>query len=287
MAVSRWLFLVFVFAIFVSLHFTVARADEDEDEVEVEDADDKDVKLDDEEFEYEDDGILRPHHDVRASVHFPDFPDRKFELGQRVSSLIGFNNKGPLAFNVTAIGAFFHSPYDYSYYIQNFSYRDVGVILQGHWQVTFEYVFAPDRGLEPVDYWLSGWIDYNSSEGREYRSTWYNGTVTLVEKNAEFDFRKSLGYLFLLALAGGAIYFALNYQTLTGGKKKKERKPFTERVVVHKETTDAEWGSIYKPAAQSRRVGSKKAPISSKKPPQTPKKTTGETPTKTSTNSEE
>jgi len=265
MRIARWLFVLSVFFIFVSLQFTVARADDDEDlEVDDED-DDKDVNLEDEDDTYEDDGILRSHSDVRETVHFPDFPDRKFELGHRVDALIGFNNKGNTPFNVTAIGAFFHSPYDYSYYIQNFSYRDVGVILQGHWQVTFEYIFAPDRGLEPVDYWLSGWIDYNSSEGREYRSTWYNGTVTLVEKSVEFDFRKTLGYLFLIALAVGLGYFILNYQTLTGGKKKKERKPFSERVsVAPKETTDADWGTIYKPAAQSRRVVSKKATLSKK-----------------------
>jgi len=256
MRIARWLFVIFVFVIFLSLQFTAARADDDED-----------LDVEDEEDEYEDDGILRSHSDVRATVHFPDFPDRKFELGHRVDALIGFNNKGNIPFNVTAIGAFFHSPYDYSYYIQNFSYRDVGVILQGHWQVTFEYIFFPDRGLEPVDYWLSGWIDYNSSEGREYRSTWFNGTVTLVEKSQEFDFRKFLGYLFLIFLAVALGYFIFNYHTLTGGKKKKERKPFSERVpVTPKETTDSDWGAIYKPAAQSRRVGSKK-PSSSKKTP--------------------
>jgi len=261
MRVARWLFVLFVFAIFVSLQFTVARADDDEDDIDVDDDEDKDLKPDDDlEFD-EDDGILRPHSDVRATVHFPDFSDKKFDLGAKVNALIGFNNKGNHPFNVTAIGAFFHSPYDYSYYIQNFSYRDVGVILQGHWQVTFEYVFAPDKGLEPVDYWLSGWIDYNSSEGREYRSTWFNGTVTLVEKNTEFDIRKTFSYLFLLGLLGLVIYFALNYQTLTGGKKKKERKPYTARSAAPpKETTDADWGAIYKPAAEARRVGSKKAP---------------------------
>jgi len=255
MRVAHWLFVIFVFAIFVSLQFTVARAEDDEDDIDVDDEDKDDLKPDDLEYD-EDDGILRPHPDVRASVHFPEFSDKKFDLGARVNALIGFNNKGNNPFNVTAIGAFFHSPYDYSYYIQNFSYRDVGVILQGHWQVTFEYSFAPDKGLEPVEYWLSGWIDYNSSEGREYRSTWFNGTVTLVEKNTEFDIRKTLSYLFLLFLLGLTIYFAINYQTLTGGKKKKERKPYTEKAAP-KATTDADWGTIYKPATQARRVGSK------------------------------
>jgi hypothetical protein len=260
MRVLRWLFLLFVVAVFLNLHST-AWADDDVDDIDVDDVEDLKDDAKDDDYEYEeDDGVLRPHHDVRATVHFPDFPDRKFDLGARVNALIGFNNKGNHPFNVTAIGAFFHSPYDYSYYIQNFSYRDVGVILQGHWQVTFEYVFAPDKGLEPVEYWLSGWIDYNSSEGREYRSTWYNGTVTLVEKNAEFDIRKTFSYLFLLALLGLLIYFVVNYATLTGGKKKKERRPYTERSAAPKETTDADWGTIYKPAAQSRRVGSKKAP---------------------------
>jgi len=241
--------------------------EDDEDDLDV--TDDEELKGgkpdDDIEFEDYDDGFIRPHPDVRTSVHFPDFPDRKFDLGARVNALVGFNNRGDYGFNVTAVGAFFHSPYDYSYFIQNFSYREIGVVLSGHWQVTFEYIFAPDKGLEPIDYWLSGWIDYNSSDGREYRSTWYNGTVTLVEKNAEFDIRKIFSYGFLLVLAGLIGYLAFNWSTISGGKKKKERKPFAERTTAPpKETTDADWGSIYKPAETSRRVGSKK-PVSAKK----------------------
>jgi len=43
-------------------------------------------------------------------------------------------------------------------------------------------------------------------------------------------------------------------------KKKKERKPYSARAAVPvKETTDADWGTIYKPATESRRVGSKNA----------------------------
>jgi len=256
-----------VLALFVSLHVSVVAAQDDaDDDAHVDDEDTKGdaTKPDDDEDEYEEeDGDLKQHPDVRTVVYFPDFIDKKFHVGSKVNTLIGFNNKGDSGFNVTAIGAFFHSPYDYSYYIQNFSAKEVGVTLAGHWQVTFEYVFAPDKGLEPLDYWLSGWILYNSTEGREYLSTWYNGTVQLVEKDAEFDIRRVFSYFLLASGIGLVVYVVINFSQSGSGKKKRERRPVSsEQSTAKAESAAEDWGVqdlVYTPAAQARRAGSKKA----------------------------
>jgi len=264
MEVFRWLLVFVVLAFFVSLHLSVVAAQDDvDDDLRVEDEETKGdaTKPDEDEDEYEeDDGELKQHSDVRTVVYFPDFVDKKFHVGSKVNTLIGFNNKGDSGFNVTAIGAYFHSPYDYSYYIQNFSIKEVGVTLAGHWQVTFEYVFAPDKGLEPLDYWLSGWILYNSTDGREYLSTWYNGTVQLVEKETEFDIRRVFSYFLLASAIGLVIYVVINFSQ-GSGKKKRERRPISERT-AKAESTAEDWGVqdlVYTPAEKARRAGSRKA----------------------------
>lgn len=42
-------------------------------------------------------------------------------IGEPVKVLVVVSNKGPEAFNLTEIGAFLHSPFDYNFYIQNVS----------------------------------------------------------------------------------------------------------------------------------------------------------------------
>lgn len=40
-------------------------------------------------------------------------------MGEKITMLVLFHNKGKAEFNITAIRAHLHSPFDYSYYIQN------------------------------------------------------------------------------------------------------------------------------------------------------------------------
>jgi len=210
---------------------------------------------------------------VRTVVYFPDYPDKKLDIGERVTALIGFHNKGDLTFNITAIGAHFQSPYDLSYFIQNFSIRDVGsvggMLVDEHKQLTLDYVFAPDKSLEPIQFWLGGWIQYNGSNGIEYRSTWANGTVDLVEKSLEFDVRRLFSYFLLLSGVGLVIYIALN---LSPASKKKARKTVERGTRVAPVTTDEDWGTAYKPASQARRAGSRSKILSKKKTPTSNKK---------------
>jgi len=266
---SRWLFLLFVFGIiFLSFSPSFVSADEDEG-VEVEDEEEVDStkaeKEDEDEFE-EDDGIIRAHPNVRTVALFPDFPDKRFHVLTKIVALVGIHNKADVPLNLTAIGAHFQSPYDLSYYIQNFTIRELsqvgGQVIEPHSQATLEYAFYPDKSLEPIEYWISGWVEYNSSEGVEYRNTWVNGSVHLIEKDTEFDIRKLFSYFLVLSGIGLVVYILLNYAQTTK-KVKKSAETGTQR----RETTDDDWGTAWVPEAVSRRAGSsrRKKPISSKK----------------------
>jgi len=267
---SRWVFLLFVFGIiFLSFNPSFVSADEDEG-VEVDDEEEvdstKEEKEDEDEF-VEDDGVVRAHSNVRTVALFPDFPDKRFHVLTKIVVLIGIHNKADIPLNITAIGAHFQSPYDLSYYIQNFTVREIGQVggqvIEPHSQATLEYAFYPDKSLEPIEYWLSGWVEYNASEGAEYRNTWVNGSVNLIEKDAEFDIRKLFSYFLVISGIGLVVYIALNYY----GQATKKVKKSTESGTQRRETTDDDWGTAYVPDAVSRRAGGnrRKKPVSSKK----------------------
>jgi len=126
--------------------------------------------------------------------------------------------------------------------------RWLSLILKQHWN-TF---FYPDKGLEPLEYWLSGWIVYNSSDGVVHVSTWTNSSVTLTEKDGESGLRNIFVYGLLLSGVALIVYVALNYnQPVKKVKRVAESGP-------KRETTDDDWGTAYVPETSSRRVGSRR-----------------------------
>jgi len=141
---------LYVFGIIVlSFNPLVTAAKEDDVEVGDEEgpADSTKAEEDDADEWEEDDGIIRAHPSVKTVVLFPEDQDKRFPVLTKLVALIGFDNRADVQFNVTAIGAHFQSPYDLSYYIQNFTARDFsqfgGQVVEPHSQATLEYVFLP------------------------------------------------------------------------------------------------------------------------------------------------
>ena len=67
--------------------------------------------------------------------------------------MVGVSNQTPdVYFNVSHIGAQLHSPYDYSYFIQNFTVRELEAVVGPGQETTVEYRFHPDPSLEPIDF---------------------------------------------------------------------------------------------------------------------------------------
>jgi len=212
--------------------------------------------------EEEEEELLKPSPDVITSVYFPDFIEKRIPVGEKVTMLVLFHNKGKGAFNITAIKAHLHSPFDYSYYIQNFTSREVGAVVQAGEEVSVEYVFMPDKNLEPLEFHLSAYLDYNDTEAHRFRTTFQNGTIELVERASTFDAKLVFSYFLAASAAGLIAFIGMNLSKSLTAPSKVERGT--------KATTSAnadEWaGPIYKPKATSSAVGRKKAPKSPKSP---------------------
>lgn len=184
--------LLMVALLSVSAPTLLVRAEEEEDMEIVEDDEgvsdeedgDEDIVVDDEIDEFDEyEGQWKPHPDVTTEIYFPAYPDKEFPMGEKISALIGFTNHGDEVFNVTSVRAFLQSPYDLDYYIQNFTIHTEGVPVAPGNQVSIEYQFEADSGLEPLEYWLSAQLAYNTSDDRVYISTVQNSTIKLIDTN--------------------------------------------------------------------------------------------------------
>lgn len=187
---------------------SVVHADDDlevEDDLEVDFGDDLDIDLEDD-FVEEWDGTVSPSADIDTVVYFPKNLDNKFTLSQPATILTAFSNVGMKTFNITGMGAHLHSPFDYSYFIQNFSTRAVGDLLRPSSEITLEYTFLPDF-LEPVQFWMSVWVDYTDTTGRTYRNTVYNNSITLEDGPTEFSIDMISAYIPLLCMIAGGYFF--------------------------------------------------------------------------------
>jgi hypothetical protein len=204
---------------------------------------------------------LGPHPSIQTFVHFPDYNlSRAFRQGEDVVVLVGVSNQSPnVYFNISHIGAQLHSPYDFSYYIQNFTVREMEAVVGPGQETTVEYRFHPDPTLEPIDFQLSAWIYYNSSEGYVYQTTIFNETIELLEKYEPWTLTSLFNTALVLAGFGIIGYVVFNLaQTQTGPKKRVKRVPLT---VEEKQVVAQSWTpEIYTQgkARSVRRTGSKK-----------------------------
>jgi len=199
---------------------------------------------------------------AHTRVLFPDFPTKKIPVGKEVTVLVGFSNSGDKTFNITAIGAHLHSPFDFGYYIQNFTaYEIEGVIGPGE-QLSLEYTFKPDPSLEPLEFHLSGWIIYNDSDSNMFRSTFVNGTIELVEAQSDFDIRGVFTWFLAVAALGLIVYVGFNVFATPEQKKSVAKRAGAatggERGPKKQASEDAGFlDSLYTPSKQQAVFGKK------------------------------
>jgi len=192
-------------ALIMVLGLTQVRAEEDiADEEEVEIFDDDELEID---LEEEEDYVIGPSPDITTAVVFPDYPDNKLEIGEVVKMAFVVSNKGEETFNVTTVFGALRSPFDYDYHIQNLSVMPQSVLVPADTEASLEYYFRTDPRLEPTKFWLSSEMFYNSTlTKRTYKSTIFNQTIELVEKNHGTDYVRIFKYIMGIA----AIAFAVN-----------------------------------------------------------------------------
>jgi len=183
--------------------------------------------------------------DVTTTYLFPSLVEKKFPVGKPVTVLINFINNGQEVLNITRVAAFLHSPFDLNYFIQNFSGSEVrGGMVGPKSQMSLDYQFMPDANLEPLEFWMSGVVDYQADgSDKVYQSTFLNETVTLVNQGSAGELTIILSTFVLFGAFAVGIYTLMN-STKKGAKAKKRFTAKPEVTEADKEAAAASWEPV-------------------------------------------
>ncbi|KAH7518470.1 hypothetical protein FEM48_Zijuj09G0174900 [Ziziphus jujuba var. spinosa] len=183
---------------------------------------------------------------------FPKNSAKVIVAGEESELLVGLKNDGDSSLNIIAIKASVHLPFDHGLLVQNLTAQGFNnASVPASAQATFPYIFAVSKYLQPGNFDLVGTIVYEIDQN-PYQSTFYNGTIEVVEAGAflsiESVFLVTLGIALLVLLA---LWIHGQIQHLS---KKTKRTP---KVEVGTKTTDAsmdEWlqGTAYTQSLSSK-----------------------------------
>lgn len=257
-----WLLL----ALILGCAFFNVRADEGEDFEEFEESEDGfEIEEEEEEFEEEEEEFDEEFADsenkiIETAFIIPDYPDMVLPIGDEVTALISVKNFGDEPYNFTYVGGSIQSVFDLTYFIQNFTATPIGLVVEPKEEATIEFKFTPDKSLEPLEFWISSWLLYNSTDGYGRVDVQYpiNRTCELVPGSGAAN-ETMINYTI------GATVFIIGLYAATlfmGGKKTyvadKPKKKSTGK--------PSSWTQdIYKPSSTSRSVGNKRRKSSRKK----------------------
>ncbi|GLT42892.1 hypothetical protein SLA2020_168700 [Shorea laevis] len=185
------------------------------------------------------DGSFSPAPEVETVCVFPKNSAKVVPLGEETELLVGMKNVGESPVNVIAIKASVHLPIDHRLLVQNltaqvFNNASVPPLAQA----TFPYIFAVSKYLQPGTFDLVGTIVYEIDQN-PYQSTFYNGTIEVVESGGFL----SMESVFLVTL-GIALLVLLGLWLLGQVQRISKKTKRTPKVEVGTRTTDAstdEW----------------------------------------------
>lgn len=127
------------------------------------------------------DGSFSPAPGVETVCVFPKNSARLVTAGEETELLVGMKNDVESSVNVIAIQASVHFPFDHKVLVQNLTgqaFNNASVPTSA--QATFPYIFAVSKYLQPGNFDLVGSIIYEIDQ-HPYQSTFYNGTIEVVE----------------------------------------------------------------------------------------------------------
>lgn len=177
--------------------------------------------------------------EASTSLLFTSHPEQDIDAGSIVDCLVGFKNNGKNDFIVEAMDASLRYPQDYSYFIQNFTYRSFNRLVQPGQEATFDYAFKPHENLGGRPFGIVITLYYKDSEGKDFLDAVYNETVTFKEQDEGFDGETFFLYLFVAAMAI-LIIMGAQYIISSLGKKK-PTKPFVEMGTQQNSDIDVDW----------------------------------------------
>ncbi|KAL6213146.1 hypothetical protein ACLB2K_012593 [Fragaria x ananassa] len=145
-----------------------------------------------------------PAPGIETICVFPKNRAKTVAAGEQTELLVGLRNDGESSLNVIAVKASVHLPFDHNLLVQNLTalaFNNASVPASA--QATFPYLFAVSKYLQPGTFDLVGTIIYEI-DNHPYQSTYYNGTIEVVEAGSllsiESVFLITLGFALLVLL---------------------------------------------------------------------------------------
>ncbi|KAL3997943.1 Translocon-associated protein (TRAP) alpha subunit family protein [Acanthocheilonema viteae] len=195
------------------------------------------------------DHIMRPSPDVHVAFIFTQPENSEVFLselpgGKIVQFLMGFQNRGEKDFTVNFCETSFRYPQDFSYHIQNFSRVQYNRVVAAKQEATFNYAFYPSDQFAGRPLGLVVELRYEDSDGKAYKSTVFNETVTIVEDESNFNTETGFLYVIfaavvvLILLAGQ--HFLSKLTRKHGMAKSRQTQPI-ETGTSNKNEVDFEW----------------------------------------------
>ncbi|KAL9266984.1 Translocon-associated protein subunit alpha-like protein [Drosera capensis] len=237
--------------LFASPFFQVARCESEESESEtVHDGADTvgevgDVGIVNDDAQFYADESFGSAAGVQTVCVFPKTPGKLVPAGEETELLVGIKYDGDSSVNVIAIKASVHLPFDHSLLVQNLTaqiFNNASVPPSA--QATFPYVFAVSKYLQAGAFDLVGTIVYEIDQ-QPYQSTFFNGTVEVIEPSGFLSMETVLLVLLGLALVAAlGLWIRGQVQNLS---KKSKRAPKVEVGTRSTEASMDEWlqGTAY------------------------------------------
>jgi len=91
--------------------------------------------------------------------------------------------------------------------------------------MSIEYKFKADAMLEPVDFFLTGFIVYNNTNDKMFRTIFFNETISMYSKGSQITLQLVFTYIMLFAMIGAAAVSFYNYVLVGKLRLFKSNKP--------------------------------------------------------------
>ncbi|KAL1205807.1 Translocon-associated protein subunit alpha [Cardamine amara subsp. amara] len=229
----RLFFLAFLVLALPFLQVALCQSDSEDSGFEV-----SDVGEEESEAEEVFDLVLISAPGVETLCLFPKNRAKIIKAGVETELLVGMKNDGQSNLDIVAVKGSLHLPFDQKA-VQNLtalSFSNASVPTSA--QATFPYVFAVSKFLQAGAFDLVGTIIYEI-DGKPYQSTFYNGTIEVVEDGPLFRMES----VFLSGLLISVIVFLIVYiqNSLRHMTKKTKRAPKVEVGTASKDASLDEW----------------------------------------------
>lgn len=203
----------------------------------------------DEVLEQEPVKMLVSSPNFKTNVVFPASPinEKAFKSGDIIDIVLGVTNTGKKTFNITSILASLRYPPDWRLFVQNFTHREYGLIVEPSEQISLVYSFRPDPMLEPRDFGLTAEVFYTDKDDN-YTTVFFNETITLVETIEPFDAQALFTYVGILGIAGLIGFFVYNAAVGKATKKSKKSKIETGTRTTSQDSDDWLQGTFADPS---------------------------------------